>query len=237
MFRVLVCMAAIAQVLVRAAPVNAAEPAPGCADSQARQFDFWIGQWRVTENGKLAGHNHIERVLGGCALIENWSGAKGGSGKSLNFFDRNDGLWHQTWIDGGGGALFLAGKFEDGAMRLEGERPGADGKPSTRHRITWTPLADGSVRQLWESTPAGKVEWTRQFDGLYVRAKAVPSAGTSPEATPTLRICAPTRVKSPVGPALRSATNAKGIPLGKLLRAGEDRGHRRPFPTEGCAIA
>jgi hypothetical protein len=237
MFRVLVCLTVIALVRAGVAPVSAAEPAPGCADARTRQFDFWIGQWRVTENGKLAGHNHIERVLGGCALIETWSGAKGGSGKSLNFFDRDDGLWHQTWIDGSGGALFLAGRFEDGAMRMEGERPGADGKPPTRHRITWTPLADGSVRQLWESTPAGKLEWTRQFDGLYVRAKDVPSAGTSPEATPTLRICAPTRVKSPVGPALRSATNAKGIPLGKLLRAGEDRGHRRPFPTEGCAIA
>jgi hypothetical protein len=237
MFRVLVCLAAITQVIAGAAPVSAADPAPGCADARARQFDFWIGQWRVTENGKLAGHNHIERVLGGCALIENWSGAKGGSGKSLNFFDRDDGLWHQTWIDGSGGALFLAGKFEDGAMRMEGERPGADGQPPVRHRITWTPLADGSVRQLWESTPAGKLEWSRQFDGLYVRAKDVPSAGNTPEARPALRICAPTRVSSRGGPELRSATNAKGIPRGRLLRAGEDRGRRLPFPTEGCATA
>jgi hypothetical protein len=169
MFRALVILSAMILMLLGAGSTSATESAPGCADPRARQFDFWIGRWRVMANGELAGHNHIERVLGGCALIENWSGAKGGSGKSLNFFDRDDGLWHQVWIDGKGGALFLAGRFAEGAMRMEGERPAAEGQPPTRHRITWTPLADGSVRQLWESTPVGKAEWTRQFDGVYAR--------------------------------------------------------------------
>jgi len=145
---------------------------PTCKHAASRQFDFWIGQWRVTEKGKLAGHNRIERILDGCALLENWTGAKGGEGKSLNFFDRDDGLWHQTWIDRSGGALFLSGKFENGAMRLQGAQPASDKQPATRHRITWTALPDGSVRQLWESTPVGKEEWATQFDGLYVREKA-----------------------------------------------------------------
>jgi hypothetical protein len=142
------------------------KPKAGCAP-QSAQFDFWIGQWQVTENGKPAGSNHIERILGGCALLENWTGAQGSAGKSLNFFDRDDGLWHQTWIDARGGALFLSGRFENNAMRLEGERPATAKQPATRHRITWTPLAGGKVRQLWESTPVGKDAWTVQFDGLY----------------------------------------------------------------------
>jgi hypothetical protein len=220
-----------------AVSAGAADAIPGCTEAEARQFDFWMGHWRVTENGKLAGHNHIERVLGGCALIENWSGAKGGSGKSLNFFDRDDRLWHQTWIDGRGGALFLAGKFEDGAMRMEGERPAANGQPATRHRITWTPLADGSVRQLWESTPVGKAEWTQQFDGLYVRAKEVAAAGSASATRPALRICAPARVNSRGEPGRPSATNARGMPRWMSLRAGEDRAHRHLLPTEGCATA
>jgi hypothetical protein len=224
-------------MFLSAAWAIATEPGPGCADSQARQFDFWIGQWRVTENGKLAGHNHIERVLGGCALIENWSGAKGGSGKSLNFFDRDDGLWHQTWIDGRGGALFLAGKFVEGAMRMEGVRPGADGQPPTRHRITWTPLADGSVRQLWESTPVEKEEWTRQFDGLYVRAKDVPSARNAPAEKSVLRICAPTRVNSRREQGIQGMSSAKEMPRWILHRAGEGRGRRHLLPIEGCARA
>src|SRR3954447_26343877 len=104
--------------------LGAASPPPsGCKDGASRQFDFWLGHWHVTEHGKPAGDNRIERILDGCALLENWTGAQGGAGKSLNFFDRDDGLWHQTWIDASGGALFLAGKFENGAMRMEGERP------------------------------------------------------------------------------------------------------------------
>jgi hypothetical protein len=149
---------------------------PTCKDAAPRQFDFWVGRWRVTEHGKLAGHNRIELILDGCALLENWTGAKGGEGKSLNFFDRDDGLWHQTWIDRSGGALFLSGKFEDGAMRMEGLRAATDKQPATRHRITWRALPDGGVRQLWESTPAGKEEWVTQFDGMYVREPAVPPA-------------------------------------------------------------
>jgi len=151
--------------------LSAEEPlGSGCKDGASRQFDFWVGHWRVTEHGKLAGDNRVEPILDGCALLENWTGAKGGAGKSLNFFDREDGLWHQTWVDRSGGALFLAGKFENGAMRLEGERAATSKQPATRHRITWTPLPGGKVRQLWESTPAGKNLWSTQFDGLYEAA-------------------------------------------------------------------
>jgi hypothetical protein len=148
-------------------------PAPAaCTMAVQRQFDFWIGEWVVTENGKVAGHSRIERILGGCALLENWSGAAGGAGKSLNFHDREDGKWHQTWIDVRGGALFLSGAFADGSMRLEGERRATDQEPATRHRITWTRLPDGKVRQVWESTAAGAQAWKVLFDGLYAPAPA-----------------------------------------------------------------
>jgi hypothetical protein len=139
---------------------------PACTAAVQRQFDFWVGDWVVTEKGKLAGHSRIERILGGCALLENWSGASGGAGKSLNFYDAEDGKWHQTWIDARGGALFLSGGYADGAMRLDGERRATADEPATRHRITWTRLPDGKVRQAWESsTKAGK--WQVLFDGLY----------------------------------------------------------------------
>jgi hypothetical protein len=246
MFRDFLRLAATSLALLSEAAASATESAPpGCADPQARQFDFWIGQWRVTENGKLAGHNHIERVLDGCALVENWSSAQGGSGKSLNFFDRSDGLWHQTWIDRGGGALFLSGRFADGSMRMEGERPGSDQQPPTRHRITWTSLPDGSVRQVWESTPVGKEAWNTQFDGLYVRAKTAPSAGprvpggsgNAPGTRTVFRICAPTRVNSQRGDELLSATSAREILRWMLHLADEGRERRLLLQSEGCATA
>ena len=79
--------------------------------------------------------------------------------------------WHQTWIDRTPAApCTLEGRFESGAMRLEGQRPGAKPGDVQLHRITWTPLADGKVRQLWETSPDGKT-WSEAFDGLYTRTK------------------------------------------------------------------
>jgi hypothetical protein len=36
-----------------------------------------IGNWDVSEGGKAAGVNRIDRILEGCALLENWTGAGG----------------------------------------------------------------------------------------------------------------------------------------------------------------
>lgn len=52
-------------------------------------------------------------------------------------------------------------------MVLEGQTTEPDGQV-TRHRITWTPSSDGSVRQHWESTDA-QGRWTTAFDGRYTR--------------------------------------------------------------------
>ena len=148
----------------------APEKAQSCTSAPYRQFDFWLGSWDVTEKGKVAGTNRIESILGGCALYENWLGASGFRGNSINFYDAPRGVWHQTWIDHTGSALTLEGRFESGAMRLEGQRPGAKPGDVQLHRITWTPLADGKVRQLWETSPDGKT-WSEAFDGLYTRTK------------------------------------------------------------------
>jgi len=157
-------------VICTAAAGVATAAAAKCAP-QSAQFDFWVGDWIVSEKGKPAGTNRIEKLLGGCALLENWQGASGLAGKSLNFYDAGDGKWHQTWIDASGNALFLAGGLINGSMRLEGVQPASSGQQALRHRITWTRLAGGAVRQLWEATPAGREEWTVQFEGLYERAK------------------------------------------------------------------
>src|SRR5215203_3786766 len=78
-----------------------------CASAQHRQFDFWIGEWDVTQNGKIAGRNSIRSILNGCALSEDWSGTGGFSGNSLNFYDEDAKRWRQTWIDSQGQSLLL----------------------------------------------------------------------------------------------------------------------------------
>jgi hypothetical protein len=163
----LACPGALAQ---SSAP--AARP-PACQAAEQRQFDFWIGRWEVfTPDGKKAGDNRIEPIDGGCALIERWQGVGGFSGTSLNSWDARAGQWRQHWIDNQGGLLRLAGGLEGQRMVLASTEPDPT-RPgrSLRQRISWTPLADGAVRQLWERSDDDGARWTTVFDGRYVRIR------------------------------------------------------------------
>jgi hypothetical protein len=160
-------------VLAPLAPGGAlpAQAKPACAAAAYRQFDFWVGDWTVTDpRGNVAGTNRIERILDGCVLQEHWVGSKGGSGTSLNMWNAAEGRWRQVWMDGTGSLLELRGGLDGVAMVMSGEHstPGRAGGV-TLERITWTPLAGGDVRQLWQSSTDGGATWTTQFDGRYVR--------------------------------------------------------------------
>ncbi|MDM4766566.1 hypothetical protein [Pelomonas sp. SE-A7] len=142
--------------------------APPCDSSAHRAFDFWLGEWNVhTPDGKLAGTNRIVSEYNGCVLHERYDTGRGYSGESLNTYDAGRKVWHQTWVDTTGTLLLLEGGLRNGSMVLEGQTTGADAK-LTRHRITWTPNSDGSVRQLWESSE-GNGPWSVAFDGRYSR--------------------------------------------------------------------
>lgn len=163
---------ALLALALAASPV-ASQPAAPCTDPAYRQFDFWAGEWDVFKpDGTLAGRNRIEKQYADCVLHEHYATPAGYSGESLNTYDAARRVWHQTWVDNTGMVLQLDGGMVDGRMVLEGVTPARDG-PATRHRITWTPNPDGSVRQFWESTDA-KGEWTVAFDGLYKRRTPQP---------------------------------------------------------------
>jgi len=144
-------------------------PSRSCDSVEYRQFDFWIGTWTVTEKGQPAGQNTIEPDLKRCALFESWRSVDGSRGRSVNFYDRDRRRWHQTWIDDRGGPLELDGGLVGGSMVLEGQRPDAKSGNPVRHRITWTPERDGSVRQHWQMMKAAHSPWETVFDGVYRR--------------------------------------------------------------------
>ena len=142
--------------------------AASCDAPEHRGFDFWLGDWRVqTPAGKLAGMNRIASIQGGCALREQYMTGKGYSGESLSIYDSVRKVWHQTWVDTSGMLLMLEGGLRDGKMILEGTTTKADGG-LTQHRVTWTPVSDGSVRQHWE-TKVAQEDWKTAFDGNYTR--------------------------------------------------------------------
>jgi hypothetical protein len=151
-------------------------PQPNCDAAVRRQFDFWAGEWSVSLapnplvviGGEHLGNDRIDKILGGCALLESWTGAGGASGTSLSFYDPAREQWHQTRVDDRGGSLALVGTFTRGSMVLSGTRKDEEGK-TMLNRISWTPLPSGQVRQVWETSSDGGKSWTVVFDGLYTR--------------------------------------------------------------------
>ncbi len=128
---------------------------------EARQLDFWVGEWDVRDpRGQLVGRSSIQLILNDCVVLENWSGTLGGTGKSMNFWDKQHRRWQQTWIDDRGNATEYTGQLVDGSLRYAT----TDGQ-----RLTFTPLAGGRVRQLAETSSDGGKSWAVRYDLTYTR--------------------------------------------------------------------
>jgi hypothetical protein len=153
---------------VLTAGLHAADAAAPCSAAEHRQFDFWVGEWQVhKKDGSVAGINRIDREFGGCVVHEHYLTGRGYSGESFNIYDSSRKVWHQTWVDSSGLLLTLEGHLIGSNMVLEGKNRQSDGS-EIKQRITWSPNADGTVRQLWESTDP-KGQWVVSFDGLYTK--------------------------------------------------------------------
>jgi hypothetical protein len=151
------------------APAPSATPQP-CSAPQYRQFDFWLGNWRVVDpHGNPAGTNLVTAVYGGCALQEHWQGVGGDQGSSFNIYRATSNQWHQTWVDNSGLLLLLDGASpRPGVMMLSGMRRTKKGD-LVEDRITWTKLDENRVRQLWDFTADRGKTWSIIFDGTYIR--------------------------------------------------------------------
>lgn len=130
-------------------------------------FDFWLGEWEVVGPlGRTLGTSSITSVFGTGALAEHWRGVGGVEGRSLNAYDRQRGVWHQTWVDSSGGLLMLDGGLVDGAMVLRGSDRDVDTGALLAQQITWSQETDG-VRQHWQTSADEGATWTTVFDGHY----------------------------------------------------------------------
>ena len=129
-----------------------------------RGFDFWVGEWDVhrTDSDVLVGRNVITRMHDGHVLAESYTTDAGFTGGSLNGFDHERGGWHQCWMDCTGLVLDLYGGVVDGQMVMTGEV-----RTGQIEKISWTPAADGTVRQHWQQSTDQGATWVTVFDGTY----------------------------------------------------------------------
>ena len=144
-----------------------------CSSTNHNQFDFWVGDWEVyhTQADTIVGHNTIERILNGCVVQENWTGATGFTGKSFNTFNAIDTTWNQVWVDVSGATYHFKGKMEAAAMKLKGQTTSRNGQ-AILFEMSYTPDKNtGNVRQLWKQSTDKGENWTVIFDGIYKKKK------------------------------------------------------------------
>lgn len=139
-----------------------------CDSSQeSSQFDFWLGEWDVqTPQGQHAGNSSIQKILGSCVVLENWSGG-GLDGKSFNIYNRDLKKWQQWWVDTSGRVTLYTGEIVNGEMRYLAEA-GPQNGPQSR-KMTFSRLGPDKVRQLGEMSTDGGKTWTVAYDLIYVR--------------------------------------------------------------------
>jgi len=143
------------------------ESNPGFAD-----FDFWVGEWNVYSNDEarqFQGTNSITRHYSSCLLKEEWQGAQGGGGFSINYYNPVKAEWRQVWVANGYSIDYAGGLNDDGAMVLTGHIYNYGRAAAAPFRGIWTPQTDGSVIQHFDLYDETSDTWNVWFEGLYVK--------------------------------------------------------------------
>ena len=156
--------AVVAKVTANARPCE--------ADPNFRRFDFWVGDWDVQQTGvpraPVGASSHVERVLNGCVIFENWEPGPGGAGKSFNIYNTVTRKWEQYWVDATGRITHYFGEFhDDGNLYYEADQFGTGNKV----RMTFFNQGPDQVRQLGHLSTDGGKSWTVSFDLTYLRKK------------------------------------------------------------------
>ncbi len=133
-----------------------------------REFDFWLGNWRVTDaRGKLLGFDTVTKRLGGCVIYEEYRDANDPSvGIGLTGYGLRPGQWHQDFMDDAGFVLALDGSLQGGSMVLTGTD--FIGGMARLNRGVWSRHGD-VVEELWTSSTDGGATWKTRFDGWFHR--------------------------------------------------------------------
>jgi hypothetical protein len=169
---------AVAVLLVPAAAIGQVPPpaTPPTIETDAayHRLDFWLGDWEVTASSgnQREGHDRVEKVLRGAAIVEHWSAASGGEGKSWFYYYRPEKRWKQVWVTDGGFVKekALVEEFADGGVRFRGEVQAHDGT-RVLDQTTLTPLPGGKVHQVIETSRDGGKSWVVGFDAVYTHGQ------------------------------------------------------------------
>lgn len=143
---------------------------PCATDPVYRAFDFWVGEWEAfAKNNNKAGDSRISIILDSCIILEEWTGARGYSGKSYNTYNAATGQWQQTWVDNNGGSTaYLNGIAKKDTVIFYSSQQNKTGKTS-QLRLSFYKLDANTVRQHGEHSDDAGITWMTDYDLEYRR--------------------------------------------------------------------
>ena len=155
------------------AATHAAEVSKSCSDPEFRKFDFWIGDWDtfdlpITPTSKSTARNHVDSILEGCVIREDYDQFDGLHGQSFTIYDAPRKVWHQSWVTNRGALLVLEGKRSGDHITLEGDMIAA--KAKQRVNVVWYPQGEDVRETATVSSDGGKT-WKPLFDILFRKHK------------------------------------------------------------------
>jgi hypothetical protein len=162
-------LAALLPLLIATDSLAATPDIPNCSGPEFHRLDFRIGAFEVaTTSGIRAGRSQVAKILDGCAVQEEWQGAISGYGRGTTAYDAASSTWYFFYVNESGNQLRLSGGFVGDTIDLQGPGHSFDGRAGL-HRMRWSPLPDGGVRQLWTFSTDGGRGWTQILDARHRR--------------------------------------------------------------------
>lgn len=150
-----------------------------CSSPEARQLDFWLGEWDLSwpaeqsggiEGEVARGKNRIRRMFGDCVTEESFATDDGKfRGHSVSVYDEKAGLWRQTWVDSSGGYLVFTGVFDGVTMTLGTEPVDRDGEVVVQ-RMVFGDIAPDSLEWVWQGSRDGGKTWNDLWNISYRRS-------------------------------------------------------------------
>ncbi|MBD3334772.1 MAG: DUF1579 domain-containing protein [Candidatus Eisenbacteria bacterium] len=127
-----------------------------CSSPEARQFDFWLGEWDLSWGEDGVGTNTVSKVLDGCVIQEDFDGGPF-KGMSWSVYDPEHGMWRQTWVDNTGNTMSFTGGWVADRMIL-GRVIEEEGR-EVHQRMVFYNIAADSLEWDWEKSTDGGKTW------------------------------------------------------------------------------
>jgi hypothetical protein len=156
-----------------AVPAMAADGAAPCtASTDARQLDYWLGDWAVASPGLAGkGHSSVHLSLDKCLVTESWgSDTSNHDGENTLAYNAEDKSWYGLFVDNHGRVHMMKGTVTPGSAELQGPAQDENGRAVLK-KVRIVRVNTDTVEQIWEKSVDNGSSWTTDFKMEYLRRK------------------------------------------------------------------